>query len=115
MFKDLLKRVRQWWSQQPDLTTPRISRPSVPSQATAQPLEVKTGRNEGRSSRDDGAIQLPPSNDGGRVLVIRIGLDFGTAFTKAAIGLAGAVLPVRWSKELGSEGYFLPGVLSEMR
>lgn len=131
MFKDLLKRLRQWWNPQSDLTTPKPKpsiRPQPPAQpavrvdrkaSVAKPQASSTfpralGSETDRARRDDGAIQLP-SSDGGRALIVRIGLDFGTAFTKAAIRVAASVLPVRWSDAIGSDGYFLPGVLSEMK
>ena len=133
MFRDLVKRLRQWWTPQSDLPTPREPKPSIRPQPTAQPADVKVDRKAPvatpqtsstfpgapsigaeRARTDESAIQIS-SSDGGRALIVRIGLDFGTAFTKAAIRVAGSVLPVRWSDESGSVGYFLPGVLSEMK
>jgi hypothetical protein len=59
-------------------------------------------------------LQAPGGGDG-RVLQARIGLDFGTAYTKVAVRLADTVHFVQWSGVRSSEAiYFLPGECSRM-
>jgi hypothetical protein len=132
MFKDLLKRLRKWWNPQTDFAKPRSPEPPIRPQPTEQPV-LKLDRKEGSATpkdrlkptdapsiekksgpKDGGPIQIPKS-DGGRVFTVRIGVDFGTAFTKAAIRVAESVIPVRWSDEIGGDGYFLPCVMTLLK
>ncbi|MBK8324750.1 MAG: hypothetical protein IPL06_19185 [Betaproteobacteria bacterium] len=62
---------------------------------------------------DLGCKLQPPGFAGGRALTVRVGIDFGTAYTKVAINAAGTVFLVDWSGvTLSGERYFLPGVVS---
>lgn len=57
-----------------------------------------------------------PGDNNGRRLPIRLGIDFGTAFTKVAYNIADKVDFVEWSGVRkvadASDGYFLPGEMS---
>jgi len=60
----------------------------------------------------DGAELQAPQGGTGRVLPVRIGVDFGTAYTKVAIRAADKVFFVPWSGLRNSEiHYLLPGEL----
>lgn len=61
-----------------------------------------------------GAALQPALNDGGRVMPVRIGIDFGTAYTKVAIRIADRVLFVPWTgiRESGTSNFFLPGEIT---
>jgi hypothetical protein len=60
-----------------------------------------------------GASLQAPGADGGRILTVRVGVDFGTAYTKVAIGAAQKVFFVDWSGLIREpQSLFLPGVLS---
>jgi hypothetical protein len=56
-----------------------------------------------------------PQHQDGRPMVVRIGLDFGTAFTKVAIRAGGDLVPLDWSAVTGNESasgrYVLPGFI----
>lgn len=55
----------------------------------------------------------PNNNQGGRILTVRIGIDFGTAYTKMAISVAQKIFFVDWDGvRLSEQRYLLPGELS---
>jgi len=110
MFRDLFKRLLNWWNRPVKRDTPAKAKTPARVEPTPSP-EVNIDSDRARERT--GIIQ-PPSSGAGRVLTVRIGLDFGTAFTKAAVALADSAFPVRWSEEVGADGYFLPGVISRM-
>lgn len=57
---------------------------------------------------------LQPFADGRSLLTVRLGIDFGTAFTKVAIGVSGKVFLVDWDGlHADSPRYLLGGELSE--
>lgn len=57
-----------------------------------------------------GSLQAPNSNPRGRVLPVRIGIDFGTAYTKVAIRAADKVFFVTWDGvRVSASPYLLPG------
>ena len=61
-----------------------------------------------------GAALQAPNGGKGRVLRIRIGVDFGTCFTKVAIRAADKVFFVEWGGIRDSnQRFFLPGELSQ--
>jgi len=61
----------------------------------------------------DGIGLQPPGGHRGRALSVRIGIDFGTAYTKVAIRVADQVLFVPWDGLRQSEvRYFLPGEIA---
>lgn len=54
-----------------------------------------------------------PGSTGGNSLTVRMGIDFGTAYTKVAISTVQNVFLVEWSGVTkSSERFFLPGVVS---
>lgn len=62
-----------------------------------------------------GAALQPPQGGVGRVLPVRIGVDFGTAYTKVAIRAADKVFFVPWSGIRKSDvPYLLPGELCRL-
>lgn len=86
-------------------TTPPVFRPRVDAgRSLVMPAWIHTGR----------SLQHP-SHQGGRAapMVVRIGLDFGTAFTKVAIRAGADLVPVDWSAVTGDSSvagrYVLPG------
>lgn len=57
-----------------------------------------------------GAALQPPTGGDGRILSVRIGIDFGTAYTKLAIRAADRVFFVPWDGVRNNgDRYFLPG------
>lgn len=85
--------------------TPPVFRPRVDAgRSLVMPAWIHTGR----------SLQHP-SHQGGRAapMVVRIGLDFGTAFTKVAIRAGADLVPVDWSAVTGDSSvagrYVLPG------
>ena len=61
----------------------------------------------------NGSLTQPPNGGTGRMISVRIGIDFGTSFTKAAVRAAGQVFFIDWSGVLSSEqSFFLPGEIS---
>ena len=63
----------------------------------------------------DGAKLQAPEGGIGRVLPVRVGVDFGTAYTKIAIRAADKVFFVPWSGTRNSEvHYLLPGELCRL-
>lgn len=63
----------------------------------------------------DGAALQAPEGGKGRVLPVRIGVDFGTAYTKIAIRVADKVFFVPWSGTRNSDvPYLLPGELCRL-
>jgi hypothetical protein len=62
---------------------------------------------------DTGQFVQPPGGGSGKNLSVHIGVDFGTAYTKLAIKLAGTVIAVPWSGLCASPArFFLPGEIS---
>jgi len=62
-----------------------------------------------------GSELQPPGGGRGRALSVRIGIDFGTAYTKVAIRAADSVFFVTWDGLRTSDApHFLPGELSRM-
>ncbi len=60
-----------------------------------------------------GAALQPPNSTGGRVLPVRIGIDFGSAYTKVAIRAADRVFFLPWDGVRESTArYFLPGEIA---
>ncbi|MEI6302983.1 MAG: hypothetical protein WCR74_16185 [Betaproteobacteria bacterium] len=60
-----------------------------------------------------GAGLQPPDSGGGRILPVRIGIDFGTAYTKAAVRVGDQVLFVPWSGVRNHVAiHYLPGEIS---
>lgn len=63
-----------------------------------------------------GAALQPPNSSGGRVLPVRIGIDFGSAYTKAALRAADRVFFLSWDGARDSTvRYFLPGEIATTR
>jgi hypothetical protein len=93
----------------PDAATPGLSfRPRIDaSRSLVTPTWVERGR----------SLQHP-NHRGGKALpmVVRIGIDFGTAFTKVAIKVGAELVPIDWSAVTGDEApagrYVLPGVVA---
>ena len=58
-----------------------------------------------------GSSLQPSQYDDGRILPVHIGIDFGTAYTKVAIRVAGRVFFVPWTglRQSGSKDFYLPG------
>lgn len=57
----------------------------------------------------------PPGSSAGRVLTVRLGIDFGTAYTKLALRAADTVFVIPFDGlSMSSEQYVLPGELSQM-
>lgn len=56
----------------------------------------------------------PPEHDKGLILPVRMGIDFGTAYTKAAIRVAGRVFFVPWTglRQSGNSDFYLPGEIT---
>ncbi len=63
---------------------------------------------------DAGSGLQAPGGGTGRVLSIRMGIDFGTCYTKVALKAAGKVFFIDWDglRNCEAQRYFLPGELS---
>src|SRR5262245_54687457 len=87
-----------------------ITKPSNVEKAKAF-AGTTTGLPQLGSSWHDIGMRLQPISDlgGGRALPIRLGLDFGTALTKAAVRVADSVFFINWNDLSKGTGYLLPG------
>lgn len=112
-------------------STPQPGRKSAPNQTSAKisspPSLLRFGtvkqpvlsrENEFKDPDNwvsDGAALQASQGGTGRVLPVRIGVDFGTAYTKLAIRAADKVFFVPWSGIRNSEArYLLPGELCRL-
>lgn len=93
--------------QEPSLTEFNYS--AIPHAAITRTAEFKPPD----SWVDEGSSLQPRGSPGGPVLTVRIGIDFGTAYTKMAISAAQKVFLVDWDGvRLSPQRYLLPGELS---
>lgn len=113
---------------QVQVSSPRIVQPSI-SPAVPRPItrslrqrlaeasaDVRDLRIAAAMSRPHGAVVLPPviEDTDGKLAIL--GLDFGTAFTKAVVRWAGRHFAVDWSDVVeGEDHHLLASVFSEVR
>jgi hypothetical protein len=90
-------------------SNPEVKLGAIPQASIARTEEFKIPD----SWVKEGIYLQPPNALGGPVLTVRIGIDFGTAYTKMAISAAQKVFLIDWDGvRLSSQRYLLPGELS---
>ena len=97
----------------------RASTSPMPNPPTFRP-HIDAGRHLSMPAWSDiGRLLQPPENQGGRALPVRVGIDFGTAFTKVAIRAGIDQVLVDWSAVTGDESptgrYVMPGFVCRTR
>lgn len=101
-------------AKRPSLETPQhtIRIPSI-AELPRVALTKKDEYREPEAWVCKGAAIQPPGYEGGRVLRVRMGIDFGTSYTKVALRVRDKVLFVNWKGvRKGKELYLLPGEIS---
>lgn len=108
--------------QAPKVHTPQVSPPKKPSGVPkAFQIQPRTSLTRQADFKfpdawvsEGSRTQLPQIQSGG-VIDIFIGLDFGTSYTKAAVGLKDQILVVDWhGVSAGADRYLLPSEYSVM-
>lgn len=106
---------------------PRLKRVSVPYAASEVSipgfdmlpqviLTRPTDYKEPDAWVQEGAVLQLASGEQGRVLKVRMGIDFGTSFTKVALRIAGKVYFVNWEGVRNSDqAFLLPGEISRLK
>lgn len=89
------------------------SRPSIERPLVAESLVAVNAKRP--DTWVDRGVALQPVESGERVMPIRIGLDFGTSYSKLAVRFVDRTLIVDWDGVLAQQGSrYLPGELSRI-